>query len=458
MQIIPDKYRVILAGAVLAVIWWILESALHVVVFHEGTFVQQLFSPDPHELWMRTLTFAIIIIFSVYAQNIVNRLRRAEEKTREAYSELDQIFQTAADGMRVVDRDFNVLRVNNTLLDMGDIREDEALGMKCYKTFSGPLCHTDGCPLTRILGGEERVEGEVEKERSDGSRVPCIATATPFRAPDGEVIGIVEDFKDITDLKQAEKELKKHRDHLQDLVAERTAELTATNEQLLQEITDRKAAERALEVANKKLQILSGITRHDILNQVNALAGYTDLLGGVLPDDPEMQDYIDGITKATSAVERQITFTRDYEQLGMQPSRWQRVGDVAQRAASGIDIPVSTDTGALEIFADPMLEKVFFNLFDNAIRHGEHVTEISVTCREDEGGNVVVAVEDDGVGVPAEMKEQIFMKGFGRHTGYGLFLIQEILAITGMSIRECGEEGKGARFEITVPPGAWRRD
>ncbi|MCK4269009.1 MAG: ATP-binding protein, partial [Methanogenium sp.] len=96
-------------------------------------------------------------------------------------------------------------------------------------------------------------------------------------------------------------------------------------------------------------------------------------------------------------------------------------------------------------------------LFDNAIRHGEHVTEISVTCREeDEDGNVVIAVEDDGVGIPAEMKEKIFRHGFGKHTGYGLFLVQEILAITGMSIRETSEEGTGARFEITVPPGGWR--
>jgi len=225
------------------------------------------------------------------------------------------------------------------------------------------------------------------------------------------------------------------------------------------DITDRKAAESALFLTNKKLQLLSGITRHDILNQITALAGYTDLLGEVLPDDPEMRNYIDRITKATSAVEKQITFTRDYEHLGMNPSKWQHVGDAAGRAASGCadyNVSVSTDTGALEVFADPMLGMVFFNLFDNAIRHGEHVTETSVTCQE-EGGKMVIIVEDDGVGVPAEMKERIFRHGFGRNTGFGLFLVQEILAITAMSISECGEEGKGARFEITVPSGVWRR-
>jgi len=105
-----------------------------------------------------------------------------------------------------------------------------------------------------------------------------------------------------------------------------------------------------------------------------------------------------------------------------------------------------------------MLEKVFYNFFDNAVRHGEHVTEISVTCREEYGGDAVIAVKDNGVGVPAEMKERIFGNGFGKHTGYGLFLAQEILSITGISIRETGEERKGACFEIIVPNDVWRGD
>ncbi|MEA2034857.1 MAG: hypothetical protein U9N40_05140 [Euryarchaeota archaeon] len=95
-------------------------------------------------------------------------------------------------------------------------------------------------------------------------------------------------------------------------------------------------------------------------------------LSEVLPDDPDMRKYIDRITKATSAIERQITFTRDYEHLGVDPSGWQRVADTAERAAFGYadrGVNIAVGTGTLEIFADPMLEKVFYNLFDNGIRH-----------------------------------------------------------------------------------------
>jgi signal transduction histidine kinase len=102
-----------------------------------------------------------------------------------------------------------------------------------------------------------------------------------------------------------------------------------------------------------------------------------------------------------------------------------------------------------------MLEKVFFNLFDNAVRHGKKVTTITVSCRQEPDGLIVI-VEDNGTGIPAEDKEKIFERGFGKNTGYGLFLVKEILTITGITIRETGIFGEGARFEMLVPKNASR--
>jgi signal transduction histidine kinase len=102
-----------------------------------------------------------------------------------------------------------------------------------------------------------------------------------------------------------------------------------------------------------------------------------------------------------------------------------------------------------------MLERVFFNLIDNAVRHGDTVTAIRVTCQPDPDGLVII-VGDNGVGVPSDQKEKIFEKGYGKHTGFGLFLAREILAITGIIILETGSQGKGARFEIIVPKGMYR--
>jgi signal transduction histidine kinase len=60
------------------------------------------------------------------------------------------------------------------------------------------------------------------------------------------------------------------------------------------------------------------------------------------------------------------------------------------------------------------------------------------------------------VGISAEDKQKLFRKGFGRHTGLGLFLTREILAITGIGILENGEPGKGVQFEIIVPEEGFR--
>jgi len=61
--------------------------------------------------------------------------------------------------------------------------------------------------------------------------------------------------------------------------------------------------------------------------------------------------------------------------------------------------------------------------------------------------------EDDGVDVPGVHKERIFDRGFGSHTGFGLFLVKKVLSITEITIRETGEPGKWARFEMASPEG-----
>jgi PAS domain S-box-containing protein len=196
--------RFILIGLGLAVIFWILESAIHVFIFEEGNFIQQISTPAPHEIWMRLFVVAMFVAFAIYTQFIVNQRRQAQQATKIAHAEINQIFQTAADGMRVIDKDFTVLRVNETLSTLCGVSKDEAVGKKCYEVFPGPVCHTPKCPMVRILEGDERVETDLEKVRKDGKKIPCIVTAQPFRGPSGDLIGIVEDFKDITERKEAE--------------------------------------------------------------------------------------------------------------------------------------------------------------------------------------------------------------------------------------------------------------
>lgn len=229
---------------------------------------------------------------------------------------------------------------------------------------------------------------------------------------------------------------------------------------VLLDITEIKQYQEALKEANKKLNLLSSITRHDILNQVTGLSGYTELLEELVPGDPTVKNYLDRIRELTSTIQRQITFTRDYQDMGVRKPEWQNIKIVASAAAVQVLPPEINATIAaddIEIFADPMLEKVFYNLFENAVRHGGGITCIDVSFKETGEGEGIISVADNGKGIPDKLKLKIFSRGFGSHTGYGLFLVREILEITGISIGEAGTEGNGACFDIGIPRTRWRK-
>jgi signal transduction histidine kinase len=217
------------------------------------------------------------------------------------------------------------------------------------------------------------------------------------------------------------------------------------------------ASREAFLTANKKLNLLSGITRHDIRNQLTALLAYIEL-SRMIQQDPEMTATIDKEELVANNILRQIEFTKDYEDIGVKTPTWNNVAEemrilLPQLKSAGIALEIST--GDLEIYADPLLEKVFENLVDNSLRHGEHVRHITVSYRKNPDGLALI-YRDDGVGVAAAEKEKIFDRGFGKNTGLGLFISREILSITGLSISECGTPGTGVQFEIGVPEGRYR--
>lgn len=213
----------------------------------------------------------------------------------------------------------------------------------------------------------------------------------------------------------------------------------------------------ALTQANKKLGLLSSVTRHDILNKLTGLLGYMELLKSDYPD-PQIQQILMIQEEIVQSIALHINFTRDYQNIGIESPRWFDLrsiiaGAVAALPLQGVSIDIQT--GDLFIYADPMIEKVFYNLIENALRHGDHVTRIRFSTGTGEDGARIIC-EDDGCGVPQKFKEDIFLRKHFSHTGFGLFLSRDILEITGFAIRENGVPGAGARFEITVPPGYFR--
>ncbi len=223
------------------------------------------------------------------------------------------------------------------------------------------------------------------------------------------------------------------------------------------DITEQRRVEGALKLANKKLALLGSVTRHDAINQLTVLMSWLDIAMEVGKDLPTMEQLIRA-QESARMLQGQLEFTAGYQELGIKQPQWTDLKVAACAGVEGIElgaVSLKLDLKGAEIFADPMLEKVFHNLVGNSLRHGEKVTQIRLYLEESDG-KLIIVCEDDGVGITVDEKEKIFVRGYGKHTGLGLYLAREILELTGIAIKETGVPGKGARFELLVPAGNYK--
>jgi len=214
---------------------------------------------------------------------------------------------------------------------------------------------------------------------------------------------------------------------------------------------------RDLQLVNDKINLLNRITRHDINNQMVVIQGIVEIIQDEFPD-PALQDYVKMELNAVKNIQEQILFTKEYQDIGVQSPGWFDVRELIESSQSNLplsDISTTIDMQGIEVYADPLIKKVFYTLFENAIRHGETITEISFSIQELSDG-LLILCEDNGVGVPSQHKADIFTQKYFRNTGFGLFLSVSILMITGITITENGASGQGSRFEIKVPKGSYR--
>ena len=365
---------------------------MHVLMFHDVGFFEQVFNPEPHEVWMRLTIAAMFIGFGIYSQWIVSARWRAERAAIRANTELTQIFDTAADAMRVVDRNFNVVRVNETFSALSGMTKGEAIGKKCYEVFWGPLCHTKDCPLIRILGNVDCVECDSEKVRKDGVKIPCIVTATPFRGPEGELIGIVEDFKDISERKKSEQELMQSHERLRDLASH-------------------------LQVVREEERALIAREIHDELGQaLTALKMDVHWLRHRLPG--EKQPLIDKANGMSRIIDRTVQSVKRIsselrpgllDDFGLSAAIEWEGGEFSKRTEIQCEILSDPEDMVLPQGPSTAIFRIFQETLTNITRHA-NATKVQVTLKKNADG-VEMCVSDNGKGI--EDQEISDPKSFG---------------------------------------------
>jgi len=229
----------------------------------------------------------------------------------------------------------------------------------------------------------------------------------------------------------------------------------------LRDITERKEAEKkldemmnALVTINEKLGVVGRLTRHDARNKLSVIANNVYLAKQKLPANHNSLEFLGDIESAIDQMDKIFDFARTYEMLGVEELSHMDVGKSVDEAAillSGMnDVKLVNECQGLTVMADSLLRQLFYNLIDNTLKYGEKVSQIRVHYIEGED-QLKLVYEDDGVGIPENEKEKLFKEGYGKSTGYGLYLIKKICEAYGWTIRETGKQGKGAQFTMTIP-------
>jgi PAS domain S-box-containing protein len=380
-------------------------------------------------------------------EGLENNLRELKQKDA-ALQESEHKYRTLFENipLNIFKKDLNSVFVscNENFASTLNLRPEEIAGKTDLDFYPHDLAEKYRRDDERVMTTGQAQEF-VGQHVLDGKVCWVEVIKTPVKDIDGTITGIQGIFWDITERKAAEEELHRLYDELERRVEARTAELRRTQE--------------AYQQANAKLNLLSSITRHDILNQLTALRGYLDLSEDAIHDPENLQKYIARQRKSAETIAHQILFTAEYQDIGVKAPSWQSVG-LSIIHAKGTqnmgNVVVTTDRSDLELYVDPLFDKVFYNLIQNALTYGGgQLTTIRISTFESDDGLVIVC-EDDGEGISDPDKKRLFERGYGKHTGLGLYLSREILLITGITIAETSLPGSGARFEIWVPKGAYR--
>jgi PAS domain S-box-containing protein len=229
------------------------------------------------------------------------------------------------------------------------------------------------------------------------------------------------------------------------------------------DISERKKVEEELEknqqklsVVNEKLHVVGALTRHDVANKLMVIRTIVYLLKKQIGDNPKQANYLQDIDSAIDSSDKFFEFSRLYEKIGAEQPANMNIAQCFNQATTHFSslkgIKLVNETQGLEATADSLLPQLFYNLIDNSLKHGQTVTQIRLRYTED-GEGVKLLYEDNGVGIPNTDKSKIFDAGFttGKGSGLGLQLVKKMIDVYGWTIKECGKQGKGAKFVITIP-------
>ena len=277
---------------------------------------------SPIDIGGKTILFSII--------NDITERKRMEDAVHASAKYTRSLIEASLDPLVTISPEGRITDVNAATEHVTGYSRDELSGTDFSDYFTDPKRAKEGYRM--VFDNGVVWDYPLEIRHRDGKILSVLYNAAIYRDESGKVLGVFAAARDIT---------------------------------------ERKRAEDALRLSNKKLTLLSSITRHDINNQLMTLNGFLGMLQRKVPD-PTLEDYFTKIKKASERIAVMIKFTKEYEKIGVDAPIWQdcrKLVETATKQAPLGKVSVKNDLPAItEVFADPLIVKVFYNLMDNAAR------------------------------------------------------------------------------------------
>ena len=375
----------------------------------------------------------------------IKEQQRVEASLVAINDEFIQIFNSAPDGMHIVDRHYNIVRANRAFCQLTGRTIDEIQGHKCHEVFAGRFCHTEKCPLARILHGAERVEVEARKTRKDGKSFPCLITATPFREPGGELTGIIEVTRDISNWKEIEQSLSSTAEHLRK--------------------------------RNLELEDFTHVISHDLQEPLMLIRTFSerirDKYSAALPKQGKA--YLKRIESSTSRMQSLIDGLLLYSRVSSKANPFEPLelntiidsvlDDLAHRIEKNeATVIVEKDLGIIE--AEPLqMRQLFQNIIGNSLKYHHQERKPKIIIKRlpfpdalNNQNYIRISIRDNGIGFEPKFQELIFDIFQRLHTrqefqgtGIGLSICKKIVDRHRGTITAKGTPDQSAQFIITLP-------
>ena len=346
----------------------------------------------------------------------ISQLNRMENEVKESRRHFQMLFNVMVDPVIIVDRKGKFLEVTDRVVEITGFQKEELIG----KNFLRTKIVTAKSKAILIKNLAKRMIGmhvapyEIAVLTKDGKKLPYEINAARIE----------------------------YKGNPADLVAFR-------------DVSERKKTMEDLKILNEKLSVVGKLTRHDVRNKLAIISGNAYLIKQKLTGNHDALEHLSEIESSSEQMERILEFARIYEKIGVEELSYLDVEKCLEEAIKLFSdlqgIKIVNDCRGLTVLTDSLLRQLFYNLIHNSLRHGEKVVQITAHYKKMGKDRLRLVFKDDGVGIPEVEKEKIFKEGYGKGTGYGLYLVKKMCEVYGWAIQETGKQDNGAQFTITIP-------